>query len=80
MTTSPAPHASYAYRRADAVVINTTIDAEAVEVLRRYCPPGRRATGKFLARLIYEHDARVQERARLRDMLSAALDGASLVK
>ncbi len=70
----------YAHRRADAVVINTTIDAEAVEVLRHYCPPGRRATGKFLARLIFEHDARMQERARIREILSTALDGASVVR
>ena len=71
---------TYAHRRADAIVINTTIDAEAVEVLRHYCPPGRRSTGKFLARLIFEHDARVQERARIRETLSTALDGASDVR
>ena len=59
-------HPLYAHRRADAVVLNTTLDAEAVAVLRQYCPAGRRSTGKFLARLIFEHDARVRERQQLR--------------
>jgi len=71
---------TYTHRRANAVVINTTIDAEAVEVLRHYCPPGGRATGKFLARLLFEHHARQQERARLRETLTVALDGASVVR
>ncbi len=74
MTKVGAPDTPYAHRRADAVVINTTIDAEAVEVLRHYCPPGRRATGRFLARLLFEFDARQQERRRLRKVVQSALE------
>ncbi len=59
----PAPPRLYAHRRADAVVLNTTLDRDAIAILSRYAPPGRRATGHFLARLLYEHDARVQARA-----------------
>jgi len=57
----------YGGRREDSVVLNTTIDVEAVELLRQFCPPGRRATGKFLARLLYEHAARQEERQRLEE-------------
>jgi hypothetical protein len=62
-----APGQPYAGRREDAAVINTTIDRDAAAVLRRYCPEGRKGMGKFLARLLYEHDAREQERVRLRE-------------
>lgn len=62
MDPMPAPPRLYAHRRADAVVLNTTLDRDAVAILYRYAPPGRRATGHFLARLLYEHDARVQTR------------------
>ncbi len=75
MTKLVAPGATYASRRADAVIINTTLDAEAAEVLRQYCPPGRKATGKFLARLLYEFDARQQERQRLRQQVAALIEG-----
>jgi hypothetical protein len=70
-----APDETYSGRRADCVVINTTLDSEAVEVLKRYCPPGRKATGKFLARLLYEFDARQRERQRLRERMVAVLGG-----
>ena len=42
---------AYSGRRSDAVVVNTTIDADAAEILRRYAPQGRKGMGKFLARL-----------------------------
>jgi hypothetical protein len=60
------PDEAYAGRRFDAVVINATIDVQAATILHHYCPPGRKGTGKFLSRLLYEHDAREQERVRLR--------------
>lgn len=69
------PGQSYSSRRPDAIVVNTTLDADAVEVLKRYCPPGRKATGKFLARLLYEFDARQQERQRLHERMVAVLGG-----
>jgi hypothetical protein len=59
------PGQPYAGRRADAVVVNVTIDQAAATVLRKYCPEGRKGMGKFIARLLYEHDAREQERGRL---------------
>jgi hypothetical protein len=46
-------------------VINCTLTADAVAVLRLYCEPGRRALGKFLERLVYEHHARKQEQERI---------------
>jgi hypothetical protein len=60
------PTAAYAGRRMDCVVINTTLDHEAVQTLQQFCPPGRKGTGKFLSRLIYEHAARVAEQQKLR--------------
>jgi hypothetical protein len=63
---STAPRRS---RRSDTKVLNVTLDVDAVAILRLYCPPGRRGTGKLLARLLYEHHARMQvmqEQDRLR--------------
>jgi hypothetical protein len=61
----------YSTRRADAIVLNFTMDEEAVRKLRKYVPKGMRNTGAFLARLIYEHDARMEERQRLLQAASA---------
>jgi hypothetical protein len=69
------PGQAYSSRRPDAIVVNTALDADAVEVLKRYCPPGRKTTGKFLARLLYEFDARQQERQRLHKQIAAVLRG-----
>ena len=70
-----APGEPYSGRRSDAVVMNTTLDAEAAEVLRQYCPPGRKATGRFLTRLLDEHDARQHERQRMRQQVVALMEG-----
>ena len=75
MSTATDTHPLYAHRRADAIVLNTTIDFEAFEVLRTYCPAGRRSTGKFLARLLFEHDARMRERQRQRHLLDETPGG-----
>jgi hypothetical protein len=64
---------AYSGRRPNAIVVNTTLDADAVEILRRYCPAGRKTTGRFLARLLFEHDARQQERQRVREQMVAVL-------
>jgi hypothetical protein len=66
-----APDQPYSGRRFDCFVINTTLDADAMDILRRYAPPGRKATGRFLARLLYEHNAREQERQRLKELIDA---------
>ncbi len=69
------PTQPYSHRRLDSTVINTTMDTEAVELLYRYGGTGRQNTGRFLARLLYEHHARQEERARVKASLYAALDG-----
>ncbi len=69
------PTQPYSHRRLDSTVINTTMDTEAVELLYRYGGTGRQNTGRFLARLLYEHHARMQERTRVKENLYAALDG-----
>jgi hypothetical protein len=65
------PTEPYSGRNLDAVVINTTLDHEAVQTLYAFCPKGRKTTGKFLSRLIYEHAARVAERHKLQQALQA---------
>ena len=65
MPTRQTTYTIFKGRRTDGVVINTTIDREAHAILRRYCPPGMKGMGKFLARLLYEHEARMQDRAHL---------------
>jgi len=65
------PDEPYAGRRMDATVINTTLDHEAVQTLYQFCPPGRKGTGKFLSRLIYEHAARVAEQQKLQKLRQA---------
>lgn len=57
------PSQPYAGRRLDAVVLNLTLDQEAVSILHRYAVPGRKTIGRFVARLLYEHEARQQARA-----------------
>lgn len=56
---------TYAGRRPDVTVINCTMGNDAVAVLRLYCAPGRKALGKFLERLVYEHHARQEEQQRI---------------
>jgi hypothetical protein len=67
------PGQAYAGRRDEAVVVNVTIDQAMAAVLRKYGPEGRKGTGKFLARLFYEHEAREQERVRLREHIRAVI-------
>jgi hypothetical protein len=74
MTRLAAPLPTYANRRSDCVVVNSTWDREAFEILRKYCAPGRKATGRFLTRLLYEHDARMEERRRLQQVVQHASD------
>jgi hypothetical protein len=52
-------------RRPDAVPVNLTLDRDAFDILQRYCEHGRRGTGRFMSRLLYGHDARMQERERI---------------
>jgi len=63
----------YAGRRADMSVLNVTIDSEAASILRRY--GSGRKLGALLARLAFEHQARQEERARIKRALTATLGG-----
>ena len=67
------PGQTYAGRRVTAGVLTLTMDREALEILYRYSPKEQRSTGAFLSRLIYEFDARQDERRRLREEVSAVL-------
>jgi hypothetical protein len=60
-----APRRPTAPRRPDAVCQSITFDVECWEIIRSYSPPLKRGIGKFLQRLVYEHRAREEERARL---------------
>jgi hypothetical protein len=44
--------------------VNFTLEAEALAILRRHAPTPRRY-GHFLARLLYEFEARQDERQRM---------------
>jgi hypothetical protein len=50
-------------RRADAAVLNVTLDREAKELLQQWAPG--KQMGAMVARLIYEHQARQEERQRI---------------
>jgi hypothetical protein len=63
------PMTSYANRRPNAVVINYTIDQAAAELIEKHCSGNRHQKGAFVARLVYEFDARYEERQRLREVL-----------
>ena len=69
----------YSGRPADVVVLNFCIHKDALEILGEYCPPGRKSHGQFLSRLLFEHHARMQERQRLKESVTAVLDGGQLV-
>lgn len=56
-------------------VVNLSLDAEAVELLKA-CAPTTKAIGRFVSRLVYEHAARLEERRRLRSAVVGALDEA----
>jgi hypothetical protein len=57
------------------VAINLRIDLDAVEIMKQHCPTPQ-GHGCFLARLLYEFEARREERERLKQHLEAALSPA----
>jgi hypothetical protein len=61
-------------RRA-GVAKSVTLEPEAAAILESYCPPGRKGTGKFLSRLLYEFEAMLHERHRLRHQLKTSRQG-----
>jgi len=48
--------------------LNCSVETEAFELLTQFVPT-RKAYGRFLSRLLYEHAARREERARMRRVL-----------
>ena len=60
------PVKRYSGRRADVYVLNFSLPREAGAILDKYAPPRLRARGQFIARLLFEHEARREERAQLR--------------
>ena len=55
------PAKGYTSRGDRVLQINLTIDLDAYQLLKRYAP-SRRGYGRFLSRLIYQHDARHEQR------------------
>jgi hypothetical protein len=72
-TSTLVPEKQYAGRRDAAVVLNMTIDREAANYLRQFVSGERRTMGRFVARLIYEHVARLEERQRMLERVTAAV-------
>jgi hypothetical protein len=74
MTTVETPETPHKRRRADSVVVNVTFDREAVAILKKFCPTGTKGTGRLLGRLLYEHQARQDERQRLQQRLGSVIE------
>jgi len=66
------PQQPYSGRSLSARVINITLQEEEVALLKQFCPPGKKGTGRFLGRLIFEHAARLEERQRVQHALQVA--------
>jgi hypothetical protein len=69
------PGAAYSGRRADAAVINCTVDKEVATLMRHY-GPGKKL-GWFMSRLVHEHHAKQQERQRVQQAVHNALEEAT---
>jgi hypothetical protein len=54
------------------VAVNFTLPMSALTILRRHSPTPR-SYGNFVARLLYEHEAREEERQRIRQELQAVV-------
>jgi hypothetical protein len=65
---------AYAGRRANAAVINCTVDREAATLLRQYA--GGKKLGELVSRLIHTHHARQLERQRVAEKVALILQGA----
>jgi hypothetical protein len=64
------PKKTYTGRRADAAVLNFTVDRSVAEKLRAYSGgPGTRRLGKFVEMLVREYEVRLQARQEERQRL-----------
>jgi hypothetical protein len=62
----------YTGRAPGVVPVNLTLDKDAYELLQQQAP-AKKAYGRFISRLIYEHYARQQERRRLWEHMQTVL-------
>jgi hypothetical protein len=67
------PGQPYAGRAPGVVPMNLTLDKDAYELLRQQAP-AKKAYGRFISRLIYEHCVRQEERQRLRAQMVGVLE------
>ena len=67
------PGQPYTGRAPGVVPVNLTLDKDAYELLRQQAP-AKKAYGRFISRLIYEHCVRQAERQRLREQMVAVLE------
>jgi hypothetical protein len=52
--------------------INLTMPIDAIEILRKYAPTPR-GHGDFLSRLLFEYEARQDERQRIQEQIRAGV-------
>jgi hypothetical protein len=60
-------------RRAGVRVVQMNLDAEALEILRAYCPEGSKQLGQFVTRLLIDRRARDEERQKVRNDVLAVV-------
>ena len=66
------PGQPYTGRAPGVVPVNLTLDKDAYDLLQQQAP-AKKAYGRFVSRLIYEHQARQEERQRLRAQMANVL-------
>lgn len=62
----------YAGRREDIGVISFSMPRDALALLRQY--GSGKTLERFIARLVYEHQARLEERAKMREQRADVVD------
>jgi hypothetical protein len=72
MSMQSEPEKTYAGRPAGVVPLSLSLDREAAALLAHWAPT-KKARGRFLSRLLYEHDARMEERQKVRQALEPVL-------
>ena len=77
MPTKCEAHKLYTGRPEEVAVVNLSLDREAIALLKAFAPT-KKAYGRFVSRLIYEHSARLDERQRIRGMLESDVEDAAV--
>jgi hypothetical protein len=73
MRPAPPLDKTYPGRPDGTMPMGVNLPRDAVRILRKYAPTPR-SYGAFLSRLLFEHQAREEERQRLRQQVHALLD------